>query len=236
MTSKDINRKRRAVLISRHCHFFIFLIISVLGFCGMVHAESDVKIRVGEFSRGVMDGWKPKKFENTTNYELVKIEDKNVLKAVSQRSASGLVRKIRVDLDKTPILNWQWRIENRLDGKYDERTKTGDDYAARIYVIVSGGWAIWNTKAVNYVWAKHVPKGEIWPNAYAKENAAMIAVRSSGDPVSAWRTEKRNIKEDFHACFGENIRFIDAVALMSDTDNTQNEAVAVYGDIYFSAQ
>ncbi|MBU2429571.1 MAG: DUF3047 domain-containing protein, partial [Proteobacteria bacterium] len=31
------------------------------------------------------------------------------------------------------------------------------------------------------------------------------------------------------------VRFIDAVVLMSDTDNTQNSVTAFYGDIYFSS-
>lgn len=64
----------------------------------------------------------------------------------------------------------------------------------------------------------------------------MISLRSSEDPISVWRGEKRNIREDFKALFGREIRFIDAVVLMSDTDNTGKEVIAHYGDIYFSAR
>ncbi|MDZ4154108.1 DUF3047 domain-containing protein, partial [Methylicorpusculum sp.] len=34
--------------------------------------------------------------------------------------------------------------------------------------------------------------------------------------------------------FGEDIRYIDAVAIMSDSDDSQGKVTAYYGDIYFS--
>ncbi len=120
------------------------------------------------------------------------------------------------------------------DSTFDEKQKSGDDYAARIYIVVSGGIAFWNTIALNYVWSKNSAKGETWPNAFAQENAVMVALRSLEAPVSVWHREKRNIREDFKKLFGKEIQFIDAVVLMSDTDNTQKEVTAYYGDIYFS--
>lgn len=190
---------------------------------------------VGEFSRQELDTWIPKKFVNETFYSLALVDGKPSLKAVSRNSASGLIKKIQVDIEKYPFLNWQWRIENRLEGTFDEKQKSGDDYAARIYIVVSGGIAVWNTRALNYVWAKTSPREETWPNAFAGKNAVMKALRSSDDPVGTWQSEKRNVREDFKTVFKENIRFIDAVVLMSDTDNTQNDVTAYYGDIYFSA-
>jgi hypothetical protein len=193
-------------------------------------------LAVGEFSQQKLDHWQPKKFVNETRYALATIDGETVLKAVSRQSASGLIKEIRVDLEKYPYLNWRWRIENRLPDTFDEKQKPGDDYAARIYVVVSGGIAIWNTRALNYVWAKNSPKGDVWPNAFAGNNAMMTALRSADAPVAVWQSEKRNIREDFKAMFGKKIRFIDAVVLMSDTDNTQKEVTAHYGDIYFSTR
>jgi len=62
----------------------------------------------------------------------------------------------------------------------------------------------------------------------------MMALRSSEDPLSSWHMEKRNVREDFLRLFGKEVRYIDAVVLMSDTDNTGNKVTAYYGDIYFS--
>ena len=200
------------------------------------HADEVSTIPAGEFSKGTLNEWLPKKFVNETSYSLIKVGKNTVLKAVSQNSASGLIKKIRVDIKEYPFLNWSWRIENQLTGTFDEKQKHGDDYAARIYIVVSGGIAFWNTIALNYVWSKNSIKGEIWPSAFATKNSMMVALRSSEAPVSKWHWEKRNIRKDFKKLFGREIRFTDAVVLMSDTDNTHKEVTAYYGDIYFSKQ
>ena len=62
----------------------------------------------------------------------------------------------------------------------------------------------------------------------------MLALRSSGDQTSTWYTEKRNILADLKQLFGEDIHTIDAVAIMTDTDNAKGKATAYYGDIYFT--
>jgi hypothetical protein len=200
------------------------------------HADEVSIIPAGEFSKGKLNEWLPKKFINETSYSLIKVGENTVLRAVSQNSASGLIKKIRVDIKEYPFLNWSWRIENQLSGTFDEKQKHGDDYAARIYIVVSGGIAFWNTIALNYVWSKNSIKGETWPSAFATENSVMVALRSSEAPVSKWHWEKRNIRKDFKKLFGREIQFTDAVVLMSDTDNTHKEVTAYYGDIYFSKQ
>jgi hypothetical protein len=62
----------------------------------------------------------------------------------------------------------------------------------------------------------------------------MIALRSSSDQTGIWYTEKRNILADLKQQFGEELRYIDAVAIMTDTDNAHGIVTAYYGDIYFS--
>jgi len=200
-----------------------------------VDAAQVDRMVLGEFSSGRLGGWEPKVFMGETRYLITRLDQRQVLQADSRASASGLVKKARVDLRQYPFLNWSWRIENRL-GKLDEQRKSGDDYAARVYVVVSGGWLFWKTKAINYVWANTSPKGHIWPNAFAGKNAMMMALRSAEDETATWRFEKRNIVADFKELFGEEIQTIDAVALMTDTDNGKEEVTAFYGDIYFSAR
>ena len=196
-------------------------------------AETADTLMLGQFSAERLENWESKEFQDITDYRLVKLDNTTVLKAQSNSSASGLFREQRIDLQKTPYLNWQWRIENRL-GKINEQQKSGDDYPARIYIVVKGGWAFWNTKAINYVWASNSTKGKIWPNAFAGDHAMMMALRSTEDQTGTWYQEKRNILEDLKQLFGEDIRYIDAVAIMTDTDNVKGSAVAYYGDIYFT--
>jgi len=185
---------------------------------------------VGDFSKGDLAGWKTKSFQGMTSYRLVTQDGRQVLEAISKRAASGLVREIRVDLEKLPTLNWSWRVDDVLTG-VDERTKAGDDYPARVYVIVSGGFAFWRTRTLIYVWSSRQPVGSTWENAFTA-NACVMALQSG--KAAGWATEHRDVRSDFKTCFNDDITYIDAVAIMTDTDNSQQEATAWYGDIFFS--
>lgn len=200
-------------------------------------AEEQVlkNVSIGNFSKGSLVGWKTKEFSGQTQYRLIMQDGLKVLEANSNAAASGMFYEQRIDLHKTPIINWRWRIENRL-GDIDEQIKSGDDFAARVYVVVSGGLAFWDTKAINYVWASTSPKDKTWPNPFAGDNAMMVAVRSSADKTGTWYAEKRYIRADFKKLTGEDIRYIDAVAIMTDTDNAKGKAKAYYGDIHFTAK
>lgn len=196
-------------------------------------AGAENRLPIGEFSRNSLAGWESKSFKHQTDYSLQNVDGTTVLRAVSDDSASGLYKEQRIDLEQTPYLNWSWRIAKRLQG-LNEQSKPGDDYAARVYVIVSGGLAFWRTRAVNYVWAGNTAKDNFWPNAFAGEHAMMLALRGPEAPLNVWLQEKRNVRADLEKLIGADIRYIDAVALMTDTDNSGGQVLAYYGDIWFS--
>ncbi len=209
----------------------LFILLLMLVATQNVTAESTLPI--GEFSRNRLNGWEQKSFKGETRYQLQTLEGVVVLKADSQATASGLFKEQTIDLEKTPFLNWSWRISNRLTG-LNEQNKSGDDYAARVYVIVKGGLAFWQTKAVNYVWSSNSAKANVWPNAFAGDHTMMLALRGTEAALNVWQTEKRDVRADLQKLFGEDFRTIDAVALMTDTDNSHGQVSAFYGDIWFS--
>jgi hypothetical protein len=61
----------------------------------------------------------------------------------------------------------------------------------------------------------------------------MIVVQSGAQRIGAWVEEERNVYQDYKVAFGEEPPLINGVAIMSDTDNTRERAVAYYGDIVF---
>ena len=190
-------------------------------------------IQIGHFSENSLAGWEEKEFVNRTSYQLVKQGGQTVLQAEAEAAASGLFKEIEVDLTTHPYLNWEWRAD-KLHPPLAERTKGGDDYVARIYVVVKGGLLFWKTKAINYVWASSEKQGSVWPNAFAGKNAMLLAVRSSTDQQGIWYREKHNVYEDLKTIFGEEIKTIHAVAIMTDSDNSKGSVAASYGDISFT--
>ena len=191
------------------------------------------EIKLGDFSSGDLKGWEEKSFAGNTTYELVDNDGRKVLKAVSDKAASGLFKEVDIDLKQYPILRWSWKVEGVL-AKGDAFTKEGDDYPARIYIVFPA-FLFWNTRGINYIWANKLSKGQAVPNAYA-DKVIMLAVESGPSKTGQWVSEERNVYEDFKKLFGEEPPALGAVAIMTDTDNTDGHAVAYYGDITLSAK
>jgi len=193
------------------------------------------KLHIGNFSNGQLDGWKNKSFAGNTEYTLTKDTTfKQVLKADSHAAASGLFREVRIDLEKTPWIHWSWKTDQLFSG-INENEKGGDDFVARLYIVVDGGLIFWNTRALNYVWSSSHQSGQNWPNPFTS-NATMIAVESGNSGLGQWQYYSRNVREDLRRFTGKDIRYIDAVAIMTDSDNAGQQATTYYGDIWFSPQ
>ncbi len=191
---------------------------------------------MGEFSKGSLSGWEEKEFEGKTQYSFVfdaQIKQQ-VLKAESKASASGLFREQRIDLNKTPYLNWSWKTSSFFPNIH-ENEKSGDDFTARIYVVVDGGYFFWKTIALNYVWSSSHHTGEKWDNPFTS-NATMAAVESGKTNLGVWQHYKRNIKEDLQRIVGKDEQYIDAIAIMTDTDNAGLSATTYFGDIFFTSE
>ena len=135
-----------------------------------------------------------------------------------------------------PLANGTWRHYEIVTKILDETKKQGDDYAARVYIVIDGGMLFWRTRALNYVWSSKMQPGTAWDNAYAGPNVRMMALRNGIHGLGKWYAEKRNVRQDLQQQFGEDIRYVDAIAIMTDTDDSSAEALAFYSDIYFSDQ
>ncbi|MDH3393663.1 MAG: DUF3047 domain-containing protein, partial [Desulfobulbaceae bacterium] len=157
-------------------------------------------IIIDDYKNGLDAHWQKKSFSGETHYMIEENDKQPSIHATSDGAASGLFFKIDFDPLQYPILSWSWKIDHVLE-KGDARTKQGDDYAARVYVVFPS-WLFWKTRALNYVWANTLPKENFIANAFTA-NAMMIAVRSGPAGTGQWHTEQRNIYEDYKRAFGE---------------------------------
>ena len=178
--------------------------------------------------------WQEETFKGHTGYQVIQEKDGFSLEARCEGTASALYRRIPVDLTKTPILRWSWKIDG-IHAGLDDVSKEGDDYAARVYVVYKGKLP-WDINAVNYVWANKQPQGRSWPNAYT--GRAMMIAQESGMPEDSgvWIEESRNVREDFKRYFDRNFSRIDGIAVMTDCDNGGGTATGHYRDIRFTAE
>lgn len=185
-------------------------------------------IPVARFSQEGLSAWSDKKFKGKTDYTLAE----GALVAHSASGASAKIKKISIDTQKYPRLSWSWRIEHTLK-REDIARKNGDDFAARVYVIFPRTF-FWRMRAINYVWSNKMPKGSHAPSPYTK-NSVAVAVESGDSKAGSWVLEERNIYEDYKRIFGEDPPLAGGIAVMTDTDDTQDETTAWYGDITLHA-
>lgn len=208
-------------------------------------------LQAGVGENGLPAGWKPltfKKIPRHTVYEWANEEGRPVIRAQSDRAASGLIYPLDLDSKIYQHISWCWKI-NRTLQKGNAAEKSGDDYAARIYVTFKFDpdeasffeRTKFNTykllfgeyppkAALNYVWANRLKKGADLPNAYT-DRAHMVAVESGDEKIGEWVCEERNLYEDYKKYFGGKPTNISGIAVMTDTDNTGETAAATYADL-----
>ena len=228
---------------------------ALLVVCAAVGATG---VDVGAFSQAqpgaaLPSGWQPLVFprvERHTAYRLVVDEGVTVIRAEADASASGLIRRMEIDVRRHPLLAWRWKIAGVV-ARADATRKDGDDYAARIYVSFKYDPArvAWFDRAkyalmrlfygeylphaaISYVWDNRLAPGTVLENANT-DRVRMIVVRSGDADANRWVVEERNVLEDYRLAFREDPPAVAGVAIMTDTDDTGGRAVAWYGDIVF---
>ena len=170
--------------------------------------------------------------DNKTIYSVGKNENGNFLKSEANNAASGLGKEIIIDLNKTPFINITWKIEQDLNG-IKENSKKGHDFAARVFVIKKTGATPLSNRAINYVFSSNNDVGLNWPSPYTKKSIDNV-LASTKKNMNEWVTVKANVKEDFKRFHNLDVKELDGVAIMSDTDNSKMKSIAYFQNIYFS--
>ena len=156
------------------------------------------------------------------------------LKAEAQGKASGLGIEKKINLLETPFINITWKVEKDLSGII-ENSKKGHDYAARVFVVKQMGMTALSKRAINYAFSSNNSIGQYWNSPYTKKSMDYI-LSTTLDNLNEWVTVKANVREHFKKFHDLDIKEIDGVAVMTDTDNSKLQAIAYYQNIYFSSE
>ena len=209
--------------------FFIAVLFTSFIFSCTVKAE---RINIFDFTEKEFKLLQVKKVKGETTWSLSSNEKGNFIKAEAEGKGSGLGKKIKVDLLKTPFINITWKVEKDLPDIV-ENSKKGHDYAARVFVIKKTGSTPLSNRAINYVFSSNNNVGDNWPSPYTKKSIDYV-LSSTKDNLNTWVSVKANVKEDFMKLLGIDVLDISGVAIMTDTDNSKLKAIAYYQNIYFS--
>jgi hypothetical protein len=192
--------------------------------------------------------WRFHPTKPTTTYRAVSLDGYRVVEALADRSVSGLKHRVDIDPQRTPMLEWRWRIDAPLAGA-DVADRHADDSPVRIVLAFDGDVSTLPVReqmfferaklltgqdlpyaTLMYVWCDRNASESVVPNAYTSR-VRKIVVQSGERGVRQWLRYRRDIVADFERAFGQPPGRLIAVGVMSDSDNTKQLARGWYGDI-----
>jgi len=202
-------------------------------------------------ANGLLHGWQPLRFHDIpvqTEYTVGMDGDGYAVKAVSKGSASGIFTEVDVQPEIFQQISWGWKVHNLIN-KGDPTQKSGDDFPARVIVafhyqsdqaslfkrvkyeltrLIYGRYP--PGSALVYVWDHQFPVGSMFDNPYT-DWAKIVVVESGPSKVGKWVIERRNMFSDYKSAFGTDPPPLKFIGIMTDTDDTEEQAVAYYRQI-----
>ena len=193
-----------------------------------------------------LENWKSfyfPKIKNRTVYTIEKIGNGHILRAESHASASAIVYKNVFNVYAFPRAKLRWKVNNVYAGG-DARTKAGDDYPLRVYVMFEYDPEKATTyekmkygiakslygaypphSSLSYVWASKEGPESIIVSPYT-DRAMMVLLRKGPKNARAWQDEEIDIVADYQKAFNTKPPDRARIAIMNDSDNTGESSVS----------
>jgi hypothetical protein len=198
-------------------------------------------------------GWAPVKINDQkkpTVYRMVDDDGVVVLHAQADGAASLLGYRTSFDLKAAPVIEWRWRIRELIAGA-DNAVAAKEDAPVRIVLEFDGdksklSFTDRSTIAAGkllsgrelpyatlmYIWSNKEPVGKVVQNPRTPRVQMVVASTGAGG-LGTWQALSRNALDDFRRAFREDPGTLTGVAVLTDTDNTDEKVEAWYGDIRF---
>lgn len=186
-----------------------------------------------------------------TRYEIAEVDGVVALAAEGVEGGSGMWRKIRVDPQRNPLLEWRWRVPQPEPGSPPLTVTARASPLARLSVGFHGDvdqldfedrvkLRLARALTVNglpyasllYVWMVNQPVDTVIVSPHTAR-VRMIVVESGVQRAGQWITMRRNVLEDFRRAFEEEPGDVVGVGLMTDYGDDGSPRRTNYGDITF---
>ncbi|MBT8489576.1 MAG: DUF3047 domain-containing protein [Deltaproteobacteria bacterium] len=183
------------------------------------------------------------KIETHSTYVIVTDEGHPFLKTESNASASALICKKIFNSYEFPRMKWRWKVNN-VYTRGNALKKSGDDYPIRVYIMfhydaekanfserITYGFAklIYGEypphSSLNYIWANRVHDENMIISPYT-DRSMMIVLEEGTEKVGKWVDEEVDIIRDYKRAFGTDPPERASIAIMNDSDNTQEASIS----------
>ncbi len=183
----------------------------------------------------VADGWHHRTFSGVEPMAITHVEKdgRSAIRLATSNSASMLFRFVDIPIEDYPWLRWEWFIEQGIRAEKDERTPSGDDHPARLYlkfVDSEGG-----DHAMEIIWGNQRLEAGEWLHLGFLLGLIEFPhfVANGGDENEGrWQIEEVDLRKIYRELWGDpsGARLVE-VALFSDTDQTGAASIAYFSEI-----
>ena len=222
----------------------IICLLALLAAPSPVGAEDRQVLFREDFS--TLDSWNPfvfPKIKSHSTYTIERSDDAHILRAESNASASAIMHRDTFNVQEYPKVKWRWKVKN-IYAKADVRSKEGDDYPLRVYImfefdpktagvmdVITYGIAksLYGQypphSSLSYVWASKDDPDTFVVSPYT-DKAMMVLLEKGAAKAGTWVDEEIDILSDYRKAFKKDPPVKARIAIMNDSDNTGETAVS----------
>jgi len=180
---------------------------------------------------GLPCGW----YATQKDVHMFSLEEEKGNRFIKIKTAGGnttLGIHFSFNTDTYHYLSWRWRIHQLPKGAREDKRRFADS-AAGVYVIFNGKYRL--NRIIKYVWSSTLEPGVITESPFNRRTK-IVVLRSGETSAGQWIEENVDVFGDYQRIFGTSPPPVEAIAIMSDSDNTEAFVEADYDDFRISVE
>ena len=186
--------------------------------------------------------------KKSTHYRAVRLDGRDAVLGESDSSASMLRQNLRVEPANLGKLGFSWKVPEMIAGA-DMTQRDSDDSPVRMVLAFEGDRSKFSAKnamlselalaltgeplpyaTLMYVWGTHSAPESVIVNTRT-DRIRKLVIESGPSHLGRWLDYERDIRADYEKAFGEAPGALVGIAIMTDSDNTRQQAKAWYGPV-----
>lgn len=198
--------------------------------------------RHGGWEHRTLPGKAPVRFAPVRN------EGRAALSATAVSAASVVHRRVRIEPHDLGRLSFSWKVPHLIEAA-DIGVRETEDAPVRVMLAFDGDRSRLSRKdaavselvraltgeempyaTLMYVWCNKRPPGAVVHNPRTGRIRSLV-LESGPGRLDRWLDYERDVRADYERVFGEPPGALIGVAVMTDSDNTQSTAHALYGPL-----
>jgi hypothetical protein len=186
--------------------------------------------------------------KKSTRYRAVRLDGRDAVLSESDSSASMLRQNLRIEPANLGKLGFSWKVPKMISGA-DMTQRDSDDSPVRVVLAFEGDRTKFSAKnsmlselalaltgeplpyaTLMYVWGSHSAPESVIINTRT-DRIRKLVLESGPGHLGRWLDYERDVRADYEKAFGEAPGALVGIAIMTDSDNTRQQAKAWYGPV-----